>query len=73
MIRKNFDKSIEWYRKCNHVIPAACSTIAKTPSRLIENVSPFCCSRANGSYFIDIDENKWLDCEMAMGTVQEWK
>ena len=59
MIRKNFDKSIEWYRKCNHVIPAACSTIAKTPSRLIENVS----------YFIDIDENKWLDCEMAMGTV----
>lgn len=67
--RKLFDKSIEWYRKCNHVIPAACSTLAKTPSRLIENVSPFCCSRANGSHFTDLDENKWLDCEMAMGTV----
>lgn len=69
MAEKILNKSIEWYKRCNHVIPAACSTLAKTPSRLIENVSPFCCFRASGSYFIDIDENKWLDCEMAMGTV----
>lgn len=69
MAVKIFDKSIEWHKKCNHVIPAACSTLAKTPSRLIENVSPFCCSCANGSSFIDIDGNKWIDCEMAMGTV----
>ena len=69
MAVKKFDKSIEWYKKCNHIIPAACSTLAKAPSRLIENVSPFCCSCADGSSFIDIDGNKWIDCEMAMGTV----
>lgn len=69
MVDKTFAKNIEWYKKCNHVIPAACSTLAKTPSRLIENVSPFCCSYANGSSFVDIDGNRWIDCEMAMGTV----
>lgn len=69
MLAKTLDKSIEWYKKCNHVIPAACSTLAKTPSRLIKNVSPFCCSHANGSSFTDIDGNNWIDCEMAMGTV----
>lgn len=69
MADKALEKSIEWYKKCNKVIPSACSTLAKTPSRLIEKVSPFCCSSANGSSFIDIDGNKWLDCEMAMGTV----
>ena len=69
LMDRNFDKSIDWYEKCNKVIPSACSTLAKTPSRLIENVSPFCCSSAKGSYLTDIDGNVWLDCEMAMGTV----
>lgn len=69
MTDKILNKSIEWYKKCDKVIPAACSTLAKTPARLIENVSPFCCTCANGSSFTDIDGNKWLDCEMAMGTV----
>lgn len=69
MAEKTLEKSIEWYKKCNKIIPAACSTLAKSPSRLIENVTPFCCSFAKGSSFTDIDGNKWLDCEMAMGTV----
>lgn len=66
---KQFEKNIQWYQKSCNTIPAACSTLAKTPSRLFKNYSPFCATSAKGSHFIDIDGNKWLDCEMAMGTL----
>lgn len=32
-------------------------------------MTPFCCVEADGAYFKDIDGNRWLDCEMAMGSV----
>lgn len=69
MKNRNFSKNQIWYKKSKMIIPAACSTLAKSPSRLIQNHSPFCCSSAKGSHFIDVDGNKWLDCEMAMGTI----
>lgn len=64
-----FDKNNEWRRKSSTVIPSSCSTLAKSPSRLIKDFSPFCAVSAAGSHFKDIDGNIWLDCEMAMGTV----
>ena len=58
-----------FYEKCIKIIPAASSTLAKSPKRLFENHSPYFTQNAKGAYFTDIDGNKWLDCEMAMGTV----
>lgn len=66
---KIFEKSIQWYERSNSIIPSACSTLAKTPSRLFRNYNPFCAHSAQGSHFVDIDGNEWIDCEMAMGTV----
>lgn len=66
---KSFQKNSKWEKKCREIIPACCSTLAKTPSRLFTNYSPFCASSAGGSRFTDIDGNQWIDCEMAMGTV----
>ena len=62
-------KSNSFYDKCIEIIPAASSTLAKSPKRLIKNYSPFFTQKAKGAYFTDIDGNEWLDCEMAMGTV----
>lgn len=62
-------KSIEFWERCRHVIPAGSSTLAKSPARLAYGVSPFYAQRASGSHFWDIDGNEWLDCEMSMGTV----
>lgn len=62
-------KSKLFYEKCIKIIPAASSTLAKSPKRLIENHSPYFTQKAKGAYFTDIDGNEWLDCEMAMGTV----
>lgn len=65
---KIFEKSTQWYERSS-IIPSACSTLAKTPSRLFRNYNPFCAHSAQGSHFIDVDGNEWIDCEMAMGTV----
>lgn len=66
---KSFQKNCEWEKECREIIPACCSTLAKTPSRLFTGYSPFCASSASGSRFTDIDGNQWIDCEMSMGTM----
>lgn len=65
----NLKESKLFFKKYKNIIPAASSTLAKSPKRLFTNFSPFVTQSANGAYFTDIDSNKWLDCEMAMGTV----
>lgn len=69
MSKKSLNNSQEWYNKTVKVIPSGCSTLAKSPSRLYVNFSPFYADNAIGSSFIDIDGNEWLDCEMTMGTI----
>lgn len=65
----NLSKSIAFWEKCKDVIPAGSSTLAKSPGRLAYGHSPFYVQSASGSSFWDVDGNKWLDCEMSMGTV----
>lgn len=65
----NLIKSNDWYNECKDIIPACCSTLAKSPNKLVTGISPFCAMSASGSHFIDVDGNEWLDCEMAMGSV----
>lgn len=69
MLNYKLENSNQWYERSKTIIPAACSTLAKSPSRLLKGYSPFCATSAHGSHFIDLDGNSWLDCEMAMGTV----
>jgi glutamate-1-semialdehyde 2,1-aminomutase len=66
--RTALPESSAWLRRAGQRIPGGTSTIAKTPARLIEGVSPLCAVRAAGSRFVDVDGHEWLDCEMAMGT-----
>lgn len=61
--------SAHWRQRSARVIPDSTSTLAKSPSRLLDGVSPLCAVEAAGAYFVDVDGNEWLDCEMAMGTV----
>lgn len=63
-----FPLSLRWLEQAARTIPAACSTLAKTPSRVLPGTTAICCTEAAGAYFKDIDGNTWLDCEMAMGT-----
>lgn len=64
-----FTKNKLIFEKYKNIIPAASSTLAKSPNRLFANYSPFVIRSANGAFFIDADNNKWIDCEMAMGSV----
>lgn len=65
---RDVSQSISFYEMNKNIIPAASSTLAKSPERLEKGYSPFFAQEAHGSHFIDIDGNDWLDCEMAMGT-----
>lgn len=71
MEKKRYDltQSVRFWEQCKAVIPAGSSTLAKSPSRLAYGHSPFYAQRAEKSHFWDVDGNRWLDCEMSMGTV----
>lgn len=57
-----------WDRRAHVAIPGGTSTLAKSTSRLSADHSPRYSARAEGAFFWDVDENRWLDFEMAMGT-----
>lgn len=63
-----FARSMMWDRRAHEVIPGGTSTLAKSTSRLSADHSPRYSARSEGAFFWDVDDNKWLDFEMAMGT-----
>jgi glutamate-1-semialdehyde 2,1-aminomutase len=60
--------SLAWLAEVARVIPAGCSTLAKTPQRLLPGRGPIVAVQAKDAEFTDLDGRTWLDCEMAMGT-----
>ncbi|AZR03011.1 aminotransferase class III-fold pyridoxal phosphate-dependent enzyme [Trueperella pyogenes] len=62
-------QSIIWRNRARRVIPDGTSTLSKTSRRLVEGISPMYMVRGEGAYCYDVDGNKWLDAEMAMGTL----
>ncbi|MEV6398079.1 aminotransferase class III-fold pyridoxal phosphate-dependent enzyme [Streptomyces sp. NPDC051907] len=61
--------SLTWLGKAVDVVPAGCSTLAKTPHRLLPGRGAIVAVHAKDAAFTDLDGRTWLDCEMAMGTV----
>ncbi|MER6421939.1 aminotransferase class III-fold pyridoxal phosphate-dependent enzyme [Streptomyces sp. NPDC001137] len=61
--------SLAWLAEVEKVIPAGCSTLAKTPYRLLPGRGAIAALHAKDAEFTDLDGRAWLDCEMAMGTV----
>jgi glutamate-1-semialdehyde 2,1-aminomutase len=60
--------SLRWLAEVEKVIPAGCSTLAKTPHRLLPGRGAIAAVHAKDAEFTDLDGRTWLDCEMAMGT-----
>jgi glutamate-1-semialdehyde 2,1-aminomutase len=70
-MNKRFDLegSLAWSLKAESLIPGGTSTLAKSHSRMFPPATPRFAVRAQGAYFEDIEGQKWLDCDMALGTV----
>ncbi|MFI6979183.1 aminotransferase class III-fold pyridoxal phosphate-dependent enzyme [Embleya sp. NPDC050154] len=62
-------RSLAWLAEVENVVPAGCSTLAKTPHRLLPGRGAIAAAYAKDAEFTDVDGRTWLDCEMAMGTV----
>lgn len=60
----------EWIERALKAIPFGASTFAKSPLNPVRaGIKPLFATAGSGSYFIDQDNNRWLDIDMGMGSV----
>lgn len=61
--------SLSLIQKAESLIPGGTSTLAKSFCRMYAPDTPCFATRARGAYFEELEGRKWLDCDMALGTV----
>lgn len=57
------------YRRALGLIPCVTQTLAKGPSQYVKGVAPKFLARGRGSHVWDVDENEYIDLNMAIGPV----
>lgn len=67
MTRLNFSKNIELNRKAHVLIPGGAHTYSKGDDQFPAN-APRIIDRGQGCYLWDVDDNRWLDLGMSLGT-----
>ncbi len=60
-------KSLEYYKKIKELIPTCSQTMAKSPKQHVLGVAPIFLEKGEGAYVWDVDGNKYLDFDMAIG------
>ncbi len=69
MNKKRYRKSEELLSLALKKIPLGSQTFSKSLTQLPVGVSPFFVERAEGAYFWDVDDNKYLDFSSALASV----
>jgi glutamate-1-semialdehyde aminotransferase len=62
-------RSDEYYARAVGLIPAATQTLAKGPGQYIKGVAPKYLKRGKGSHVWDVDDNEYIDFNMAIGPI----
>lgn len=63
------DKSQEFKKRADKVIPHQTGTFSRSASHFVEGVYPIYIESAHGSYFTDVDGNKFLDYLCGLGPI----
>jgi glutamate-1-semialdehyde aminotransferase len=63
------EKSDELYSRSIGLIPANTQTMAKGPSQYVNGIAPKYLKRGKGSHVWDVDDNEYLDYNMAIGPI----
>jgi glutamate-1-semialdehyde aminotransferase len=65
----SFERSREWWRRAQRVIPSGTQTLSKGPNQFVRGVTPIYLERGVGSHVWDVDGNEYVDYPMALGPV----
>lgn len=65
----NISKSLEFKKRADKVIPHQTGTFSRSASHFVEGVYPMYIESAQGSYFTDVDGNKFLDYLCGLGPI----
>jgi len=66
---KYIEKSLEWHKRAERVIPGASQVLSKQYGRLIQGVAPPFIRSGWGSHIWDYDSNEYIDWSAALGPV----
>ena len=72
MFNENYpgiNKSNEYYFRAKNLIPSVTQTLAKGPTQYVNGVAPKYLIKGEGSHVWDVDGNKYLDYNMAIGPI----
>jgi len=68
-LKKKIDESNKLKERAKKVIPSLTGTFSRAASSFVEGVYPVYAQSANGSHFIDVDGNDYLDYLLALGPI----
>ncbi|HTM10432.1 MAG TPA: aminotransferase class III-fold pyridoxal phosphate-dependent enzyme [Verrucomicrobiae bacterium] len=66
---RSIQRSQELKKKAERLIPSGSQTFSKGPSQYIQGVAPVFLLRGQGGHVWDVDDNEYIDCSMALGSV----
>jgi glutamate-1-semialdehyde aminotransferase len=68
-MNRSLDNSFSYLEKSRKLIPALTQTFSRSASTFVEGIFPVYAKRANGSHFIDVDDNEYVDYLCALGPI----
>lgn len=68
-MERTLKKSFEYLDKARKLIPSLTQTFSRAPYTFVEGVFPVYAQSANGSHFIDVDDNEYIDYLCGLGPV----
>jgi len=68
-MNRSLDNSFSYLEKSRKLIPSLTQTFSRSASTFVEGIFPVYAKRANGSHFIDVDDNEYVDYLCALGPI----
>ena len=69
MKKHNINNSLNLYKKAEKIIPGKTQLISRRSSQFAHGINPIYAKESKGGYFIDVDDNKYLDWMNAVSAI----
>ncbi len=69
MLEKSLKNSFEYFEKSKKLIPSLTQTFSRAAYTFVEGSFPVYAKSAQGSHFIDVDDNEYIDYLCGLGPI----
>ena len=66
---QNLERSNNLKERAKKIVPHLTGTFSRSAPSYVEGIFPVYAQSANGSHFIDVDSNEYIDYLMALGPI----